>query len=142
VTPASVLVVEDDDSVRRLLVEYFREHSDLRVEGARDGVDALHEVATRHIDVVVLDLLMPYMSGVDFLVSLTTLAGDDTPGRLEHRPAVVIITGAPQDEVPSDAIEKRFPDLVRCVHRKPLDVESLAACVGSHLENELSGHRE
>lgn len=125
----NVLVVEDDDSVRRLLVEYFRQHSELTVEAARDGADALHEVATRPIDVVVLDLIMPYMSGVDFLVSLATLAGDPTPGRLEHRPAVVVITGAPADDLPTEDITHRFPQFVRCVHRKPLDMPELAACV-------------
>jgi CheY-like chemotaxis protein len=133
--PGNVLVVEDDDSVRRLLVDYFREHSELTVAGARDGADALHEVATRRIDVVVLDLMMPYMSGVDFLVSLATLAGDPTPGRLEYRPAVVVITGAAADDLPTETIEHRFRDFVRCVHRKPLDVPELAACVCATIRN-------
>src|SRR5687767_15340760 len=71
-----LLVVEDDDHVRSLLVEYFREHSDVEVDTARDGVEALHAISSHDYAVVVLDLMMPRMSGIDFLDSLQALSSD------------------------------------------------------------------
>jgi DNA-binding response OmpR family regulator len=130
---ANILVVEDDDSIRRLLLEFFQQRSGSSVIGARDGADALHELATREVDVVVLDLMMPYMSGVDFLVSLSAIIHDPTVGRLKNRPPIVVITGAAQDDFPSDEIQGRFPEFVRCVHRKPLDMADLARCVEAQL---------
>jgi CheY-like chemotaxis protein len=133
VMPAHILVVEDDDTIRRLLIESFLQHDGLAVTGARDGSDALHEFATRPIDLIVLDLMMPHMSGVDFLVSISALASDPSVQSLARRPAVIVITGASQDDVPSNAIQQRFPTFVRCVHRKPLDVADLAECVDAQL---------
>lgn len=128
-----VLVVEDDESIRRLLIEYFREHSGLEVDAARDGVDALHHVATQKYGVVVLDLMMPYMTGIDFLDSLSAMLSDPSIRTLEEPPSVIIITSAPQEQVPADAISSRFPSIVRDVLRKPLDMDALARRVSALL---------
>jgi len=124
-----VLVVEDDDSIRRLLIDVLKERSCLSVDGARDGVDALHQVAIKAYSVVVLDLMMPYMSGIDFLTSLDALLSDPSVKSLEEPPAVLIITSAPQEDVSSDELQHRFPTFVQGVLRKPLDVAGLAARV-------------
>ncbi len=62
----NILVVDDDESVRRLLMEYLKERTCLLVDGARDGVEALHQIAVKPYAVVILDVMMPYMSGIDF----------------------------------------------------------------------------
>lgn len=126
---ANILVVEDDESVRALLIEYLTEHSDLAVDGARDGVDALHQVSTHRYRVVVLDVMMPYMTGIDFLVSLEAMVSDPSIKAMDELPAVVIITAAPPEQIPSASIEQRFPSMVRCVFRKPVDPQGLAECV-------------
>ena len=127
--PQKVLVVEDDDTVRHLLIGYLREHSSLEVEGAHDGADALHQVATGHYAVVVLDLMMPFMTGIDFLDSIEAMAADPSVKSLQHRPPVVVITGTPDEQMPSRDLHERFPSLVRAVFRKPLDHDSLARLV-------------
>jgi CheY-like chemotaxis protein len=124
----NILVVEDDDTIRRLLVEYLKQHSHLHVEGARDGVEALHEISQRRYSVVVLDLMMPKMSGVDFLDSLNALASDPSVKSLESPPSVIVITAAPDAELPDGTISSRSP-LVRDVFRKPLDVAGLAEAI-------------
>lgn len=128
----TVLVVEDDDAIRKLLVEYLHEH-DVDVAGARDGVEALHLLASKTFTVVVLDLMMPYMSGTDLLSSLEALSSDPSVKSLDELPGVIVITAAPQEEVPSGAIEHRFPKLVRRVLRKPLDMRSFGECVEREL---------
>ena len=125
---ANVLVVEDDESIRRLLIELLAEHA-LTVDGARDGAEALHLVATRGYDLIVLDLMMPYMTGIDFLDSLQALVSDPSVKTLEQTPPVVIITAAPEEQIPSAVIEQRFHTIVRHIFRKPLDVDELARCV-------------
>jgi CheY-like chemotaxis protein len=124
-----ILVVEDDESIRSLLIEYLKEHSDLSVDGARDGVDALHQVHTRKYRVVILDVMMPYMTGIDFLDSLEAMTSDPSIKAMDELPAVVVITAASPDQIPNAALEQRFPSMVRCVFRKPVEPELLAECV-------------
>lgn len=123
-----ILVVEDDDSIRRLLIELFSEHA-LTVDAVRDGAEALHMVATHEYELIVLDLMMPFMTGIDFLDSLHALVSDPSVKTLDQAPAVVIITAAPEEQVPSAGIERRFPTTIRRIFRKPLDVGELARCV-------------
>jgi CheY-like chemotaxis protein len=129
----NVLIVEDDDSMRRLLMEYLQERSSLHVEGARDGVEALHQVSTHAYDVVILDLMMPYMSGIDFLSSLEALMSDPSVKSLEEPPAVIVVTSAPQEDVSAADLQHRFPSFVQGVLRKPVDCRVLARRVESLL---------
>jgi len=124
-----ILVVEDEDAIRLLLIDYLVEHSGVEVTGARDGVDALHQISTRRYDVVVLDVMMPHMTGVDFLDSLQVLGSDRSVKHLATLPAVIIVTGMPPEQLPTAHIKKRFPKLVRTVLRKPVDVTYLGDCV-------------
>lgn len=116
---ANILVVEDDDTIRRLLVEYLQQRPPLHVESARDGVEALHRLSTNHYDVVVLDLVMPHMSGIDVLDSLQVLARTD-------QPAVLVITSEATETLADSDIQRRCPSSVRGVLRKPFDITSLA----------------
>lgn len=129
----ALLVVEDDDAMRGLLVEYFKTHGDVEVDAARDGAEALHQITTKDYAVVLLDLMMPHMSGVDLLDSLQALSSDPSVRNLATLPSVFVITSMPQDAVGSDDIELRFPSLVRGVMRKPLDVPALAQRVEAWL---------
>ena len=131
-TNGALLVVEDDDAIRGLLVEFFKTHA-VDVDAARDGAEALHQIATRDYAVVVLDLIMPHMSGVDFLSSLEALSSDPSVRSLLAPPCVFVITSMSQDTVPNSDIENRFPSLVRGVMRKPLDMRDLAERVEAWL---------
>jgi len=125
----NVLVVEDDETVRRLLVEYLQGRASAEVDGARDGVEALHQVAVKRYTVVVLDVLMPKMSGIDFLDSLQALVFDPSVQSLDEPPAVLVITSTPPGDLPDATLEHRFPQLVRGIFRKPLDIRALGAAV-------------
>ncbi|MEI8286137.1 MAG: response regulator, partial [Actinomycetes bacterium] len=60
----TVLVVEDEESfVEALLVGLKREG--FRVEVARDGLQALEMYDIVHPDVILLDVMLPKMSGID-----------------------------------------------------------------------------
>jgi CheY-like chemotaxis protein len=121
----NVLVVEDDDSVRHLLIEFLKEHSAMQVDSARDGADALHHVHVRSYDVIILDVMMPHMTGIDFLDSLQVLSADRTFKTLRRCPAVIVITSASAEQIPNDRLEERSPGIVRAVLRKPLELKQL-----------------
>ena len=63
---ASILVI-DDDADGRELVAQFLEKSGYRVRSAPNGRIALIELSSEVPDVVILDLMMPEMNGIDFL---------------------------------------------------------------------------
>ena len=131
----NVLVVEDDDTIRRLLVEYLRSHVHIEVESARDGVEALHLISTRPYRVVLLDVMMPKMSGVDLLDSLNAFRADPSLQRMRTSdwPAILVITATSESVLPSHVFGQRFAGLVHGVFRKPLNVASLAEAVMRYL---------
>src|ERR1700750_2924198 len=88
----NVLVVEDDDTIRKLLIEWLKQHSYLHVDGARDGIEALHRISLDAYKVVILDVMMPKMSGVDFLDSLEAMLSDPSLKSIAEVPAVIVIT--------------------------------------------------
>jgi CheY-like chemotaxis protein len=129
----NVLVVEDDDVIRRLLIECLKSNKWINVDGARDGVDALHQIVTNEYAVMILDVMMPKMSGIDVLDSLKALTTDSSVKPLSDPPAVLIITSAEQTALPDAAIALRCPGRVHRVFRKPFNVEELTACVETYL---------
>ncbi len=60
-----ILVVDDDTNTRRLLRAVL-ERENYTVSAACDGVEALAVMDSRHVDLVVLDVMMPRMDGYEF----------------------------------------------------------------------------
>ena len=61
-----VMVVDDHDMVRRGLAAYFKTHPDLILVGeASDGLEALEVCQTQQPDVILMDLIMPGMGGIE-----------------------------------------------------------------------------
>jgi CheY-like chemotaxis protein len=71
----SVLVVDDDRPVRVLLCTLLRREG-YDVEDATDGREALLVLASRCFDVIILDLMMPVISGYEVLDHLATMHPD------------------------------------------------------------------
>jgi CheY-like chemotaxis protein len=130
----NILVVEDDDAIRLLLIECLKSHELVNVAGARDGVEALHLIVTSQYAVMILDVMMPKMSGIDVLDSLHALTSDPSVKTLYDPPAVLVITSAGKTSLPDDAIAQRCPRVVQRVFRKPFDIHELASCVEGYLE--------
>lgn len=60
-----ILVVEDDDSTRKLM-QAILSHAGYDVILSANGVEALELIDKHHIDLVVLDVMMPEMDGYEF----------------------------------------------------------------------------
>jgi DNA-binding response OmpR family regulator len=61
-----VLLIDDDTELSSLLAEYLAEEG-FQVETARDGRAGVERVASGEVDIVVLDIMMPGLSGVEVL---------------------------------------------------------------------------
>lgn len=121
--PPRVLVAEDDPAIRRLLATTLRRRR-LDVELANDGREAEEALQRDRFDVVVMDLMMPHVTGWDLVRWLA-----DHPDR---KPRSVIVVSAAD----RDALRDLDPTIVNAIFFKPFDVVQLgtyvrsAACVG------------
>ena len=75
--PIRVLIVDDHPVVRRGIKSLLAEESDIEVVGeAINGKDALQQVAQLHPDVILMDLVMPEMNGVEAIQRITATDSD------------------------------------------------------------------
>ncbi|MGH7212914.1 MAG: response regulator, partial [Acetobacteraceae bacterium] len=63
--PPHILVVDDDRDIRDLLARFLERHG-FRVSTARDAREARRALGAGHYQLVVLDLMLPGESGLDF----------------------------------------------------------------------------
>jgi CheY-like chemotaxis protein len=108
-----VLVVDDDLDIRCTIAQVLREEG-FRVREARDGRDALAKIEEEMPDLLLLDLMMPVMSGWQLLETLR-----DTP-HCRTLPVIILSAAPPTGEITegcADYIEKpvSFDRLVRLV---------------------------
>lgn len=68
----NVLIVDDEDEFRDLTIKRLNKKG-LSVEGAESGQKALEIIKTGRIDVVVLDVKMPGMDGIETLRHIRTV---------------------------------------------------------------------
>jgi DNA-binding response OmpR family regulator len=61
---STILLVDDEDSIQKLLA-YPLEREGYRVLQARDGVEALEQFASERVDLVVLDIMLPKLDGLE-----------------------------------------------------------------------------
>lgn len=77
----TILIVEDEDLLREGVQEVL-EMNGYVVIGAADGIEALQWLSETQVDLVVTDLVMPNMDGVDFVAKLRE--------RYAHLPVIVV----------------------------------------------------
>jgi DNA-binding response OmpR family regulator len=77
-TPGLILLVEDNRGIAEMVGE-FLERRGFSVDYASDGVTGLHLAVTNSYDVVVLDLMLPGMDGLDLCRKLRHDAKKSTP---------------------------------------------------------------
>jgi CheY-like chemotaxis protein len=121
------LLLCDDSPVERLaLAHYLRAHG-YQVDEAGDGTSALAFLKNRPVDLLLLDLQMPEVTGFDILNYVS-----------EHRRAlpVILLSGMPPDEIQSEISHLRTPELPP-LFIKPVDPEQLVEMVELQLSGEL-----
>jgi CheY-like chemotaxis protein/anti-sigma regulatory factor (Ser/Thr protein kinase) len=121
-TPTSprVLVVEDEVPIRTILVRML-EDSGYTVHAAADGVEGLEHLQQQPCDLILLDVWMPRMNGLEFLTQLQQ--------RPKPLPRVIIMTGDHTPETLLQAIQQNAYQYVS----KPFSAEAVVELVGKAL---------
>jgi DNA-binding response OmpR family regulator len=111
----TVLIVDDEQLVRDLLVQFLSLRG-YRTIGVKDGTQALSMVDQAPPDLILLDLMLPGMSGVEVLRRL----------REKHfTGAVIIVTGTYDEELLEEAWLLHPQEVIS----KPIDLEKLLAII-------------
>jgi EAL domain-containing protein (putative c-di-GMP-specific phosphodiesterase class I) len=116
----SVLLVDDDAGIRKTYVRLIRSFG-YTTEAAADGREAIDQLCGGRFDVVLADIAMPRMSGLEFLRQIRQ-QGLDVP--------VILMTGVPDIENAALAVEYG-------AHRylvKPVDTDTLNQAIKKAIE--------
>jgi CheY-like chemotaxis protein len=111
----TVLIVEDDDALRRLL-EHVLVFEGFNVLTAAHGAEALRALDHTVPALVVLDLVMPWVNGIEVLATMRQVP------RLRSVP-VLVVTGSQTTE--RDLAAYRPLQIMR----KPLNIEAVAPAI-------------
>jgi CheY-like chemotaxis protein len=114
-TGETVLVVDDEPLVRDLLVQFLNLRG-YRAFGVKDGPEALSMVEQAPPDLILLDLVMPGMNGVEVLKALR---------EKDYAGAVIILTGTHNEEI----LEEAWTLQPQEVLSKPIDLEPLLTAI-------------
>jgi DNA-binding NtrC family response regulator len=124
------LVVDDDDTVR-FAVRGMLEHLRLDVDEAGDGAEALHKIAAADYQIVVTDIHMPGIDGLQLLAKIQN--------RPAPRPKVIVVTAHGSERQAVAAIKGGAFDYFK----KPFEVEEILAVLRRAVESvELSARVE
>ncbi len=126
--PLRILIVDDEPAIRRFL------HTSLTAQGYRvievaDGASALHSIKTNPVDVVVLDLGLPDISGFDIISKLRD-EGSVVP--------IVILSSRTDEGGKVKALDLGADDYVT----KPFGVDELLARIRAALRHRVQQQGE
>jgi len=121
-TPARILIADDDASIRRLLKMSLR-YQNYAVVEARNGREALSEMRGGNVDLVLLDLMMPEVSGWDVLRERTA---DPSLQRIP-----IIVMTATNERAATVSLLNAAVDAIVA---KPFDLDALEASISACLE--------
>ncbi len=113
--PIHILIVDDNDT-NRMVAEALCEMFDCTSEAARDGAEAVDAVKTRAYDLILMDIKMPRLSGVEATLEIRAM-----PGPVARTPIVALTANTDRADVRS-YFEAGMNDVVE----KPIKPERLA----------------
>jgi len=133
-TIKTVLAVDDEPHMLRLLEISLRQ-AGYKPLTAKDGREALAIIHSEHVDCVVTDLHMPYMSGLQLLKAIRS--GKQEDGQDKNRPSpnanpdlpVIIVTAQGEVKTAIDAMKSGASDYIL----RPFDLEELELAIARAL---------
>lgn len=120
-----VLVVDDQPGVRYLLDVIIAEQGH-RVRLARNGLEAVESVKSCKPDLVIMDVRMPQMCGIEALGRIKLISPDTE---------VVLMTAYVSDETVQAVLKKG----ALCCFTKPFDVEGIKSFI-DNFSHKMTGY--
>lgn len=117
---AAILVIDDERSIRNTLKEVL-EYENHQIELAEDGVIGLDLIKENHYDIVLCDIKMPKMDGLEVLEKIFQITNDIQ---------VIMISGHGTVDAAVDAIKKGAYDFIE----KPLDLNRLLITIRNAMD--------
>ena len=96
----TILVIEDDPDVLSMLVKHLK-HQGFNVVTAKDGMQGLKNLKVGGYDLVITDIVMPYVSGTGLVTALK-----------ESKPHIPVIAITGYGEEPEAVATEKKADLV------------------------------
>jgi two-component system response regulator (stage 0 sporulation protein A) len=94
-----VVIVDDNKEFCEILHKFISSHEEFEIIGiGHDGIQALEIVERERPDVLVLDIIMPHLDGLEVLERLQSLEGS-------YFPKVIILSAVGQDKITQRAIQ-------------------------------------
>jgi two-component system response regulator ResD len=112
---AKLLVVDDEDTLR-LLVRAELEQREFDVDEADSGDMAMEKILADHFDLVILDIRMPGMDGIEVLKKIRE-------NNLATK--VIMLTGVDELKIARDSLQYGADDFLT----KPYEIRTLLACI-------------
>lgn len=122
-----ILVVDDHEGHRTFLCKLL-EAKGYRCEAARDGLEALEKLQITEVDVVLTDLEMPRMNGLELAQYLTRRPRGSLP--------TILLTSWPTEEIRDLARQAG----VQAMFGKPYDFQRLLEAIDQALR--IGGHAD
>jgi DNA-binding response OmpR family regulator len=119
---ARLLVVDDDPNNRDILVRRLKKHG-FQVDTAPDGIEGLRKIESGAFDLVVLDVMMPGMTGLEVLERVRR-------NRSMSELPIILATALDSSKDAVEGLELGANDYVT----KPLDFPVVIARIETHLE--------
>lgn len=117
---AAILVIDDERSIRNTLKEVL-EYENHQIDLAEDGVIGLGMIKENHYDIVLCDIKMPKMDGLEVLEKIFLITGDVQ---------VIMISGHGTVDAAVEAIKKGAYDFIE----KPLDLNRLLITIRNAMD--------
>ena len=114
-----ILIIDDEKSIRNTLREIL-EYEKYKVDDAIDGIEGLELINKNEYDVILCDIKMPQMDGIEVLENI--LKSHDTP--------VIMISGHGNIDTAVEAIKKGAFDYIS----KPLDLNRLLITIRNAMD--------
>lgn len=117
---ATILIIDDEKAIRKTLSEILS-FEGYKIEEAADGEEGLKKFKDKPFDVVLSDIKMPKIDGIDFLQKATE-ANPDVP--------IIMISGHGNIETAVEAVKKGAYDFIQ----KPPDLNRLLITIRNAME--------
>ena len=117
--PAKILIIDDEPEIRKALTAWLSEY---QVVTAKNGREGLELVKTENPNLIITDIVMPEMEGIEFITELN---------KLKKYIPVIVMSG--------NEIGKKYLDAANILgavaqFEKPFDFEKLKKLVKKYLE--------